>query len=74
MIDFDSAQDQIEFEGYDNVNVLLSDDPDGYAAGFATVTANNTGTGQSVDFNVYFTDMAPNQDDWITATVTTTTG
>ncbi|MDA8631619.1 hypothetical protein N9L29_02825 [Litoricolaceae bacterium] len=72
MTDFDSTQDQIEFEGYENVVAqhrseaadLLSSDPTEYAEGFATVTATNTGTGHEVNFNIYFTE-AQADDDWI---------
>ena len=70
MTGFDSTQDTIEFIDYDSVVVdMLSTDPSGYAAGFAAVTA--TSGAETSNFNVYFTDIAPEADDWINVTFAT---
>ena len=68
MAGFDSSEDTIAFEGFDGVaglGVTLSSDPSGYAAGFASVTALNSSTGNSQDFNVYFIDSTPVDDDFL---------
>ena len=68
LFDFDASEgDSVQFEGYSSV--LLSADEDGYADGFATLVATRSDE-STVDFNVYFVDSAPVDDEWFVTTTT----
>ena len=61
------AGDKIQFEGYEQVSLnVLSTDPSGYAAGFAEVTATNSASQGTVNFDVYFVNTTtPIDDDFL---------
>lgn len=61
------AGDKIQFEGYEKVSLnILSTDPSNYADGFAEVTATNSASQGTVNFDVYFVNATtPIDDDFL---------
>lgn len=64
--------DKIQFEGYEKVSLnILSTDPSTYADGFAEVTATNSASQGTVNFDVYFVNATtPIDDDFLFTTST----